>query len=79
MRKFALRRLARLDKRTTALLDSGATDIFLTKDAPMMNVVTNAQPIKVGAAAGPPITSTTTCEITRSSELPSDFHLKDMS
>ena len=71
MRKFALRRLARLDRRTIGLLDSGATDIFLTEDAPMTNVVTNAQPIKVGAAAGPPITSTTTCELAISSELPS--------
>ena len=63
MRKFASRRLARLDRRTTALLDSGATDIFLTKDTPMVNIVTNAQPIKVGAAAGPPILTWLKCAI----------------
>ena len=77
MGKFASRRLARLDKRTAALLDSGATDIFLTEDAPMVNIVTNAQPIKVGAAAGPLITSTNTCELRISSELPSDFPIKE--
>ena len=76
MWKFATRRLARLDRRTTALLDSGATSIFLTKDTTMVNIVNNAQPIRVGAAAGPPITSTTTCELALSSELPSDFPIK---
>ena len=76
MRKFAARRLARLDKHTTALVDSGATSIFLTEDAPKVNIVNNAEPIRVGAAAGPPSTSTTTCELALSSELPSDFPIK---
>ena len=76
MRKFVARCLARLDKRTIALVDYGATSIFLTEHAPVVNIVNNTQPIRVGAAAGPPITSTTTCELALLSELSSDFPLK---
>ena len=46
--KYAARCQRRLDKNTTALVDSGATSIFLTKDAPKTNVDHNALHIKVG-------------------------------
>ena len=58
------------------MVDSGATNIFLTKDAPKVNIENNAQPIIVGADVGPPITSAITCEVVLSSELLSDFQIK---
>ena len=49
------------------------TSIFLTKDAPKVNVDNNAQPIRVGADAGPPITLSDTYDVALSSTLFSDF------
>jgi hypothetical protein len=62
----------RLNKRTTALIDSGASSIFLTPNTPMANLRPNPPAITVGAAAGPPTTSSALCTLALPS-LPSDF------
>ena len=75
MRKFASCCQRRLDKRNTAIIDSGASSIFLMPSVPKTNVNPNTLHIKVGAATGPPITSSATCDLDLPS-LPSNFPTK---
>jgi len=67
-----MQRARRLDKHTTALIDSGASSIFLVPTAPMTNVNPAAPAITIGAAAGPPIQSAASCDLAIT-KVPSDF------
>ena len=71
-RKYDVRCHQRLDKRNTALVDSGAISIFLIEYAPKKNVNPDAPHIKIGANAGSPIISAATCYVSLP-ELPLDF------
>ena len=62
------------------IVNSGASSIFLTPDAPKANVNPAAPHIKVGAATGPPITSSATCDLalpSLSSDLPTKGHFME--
>jgi hypothetical protein len=58
-----------------AIVDSGASSIFLTPDAPKVNVNPVGSSIKVGPAEGPPIILSVTYNLALPS-LPSNFPTK---
>ena len=64
-------RAARKLAKQTAIVDSGASDIFLMSGAPMVDVDETAPKVCVGTAAGQPESSSATCRLARP-DLPDD-------
>ena len=71
-RKLANRRQRKHDNRCTAIVDSGASNIYLTPAAPMASVDGTAPKIQVGTAAGGLQKLSATCDLALP-HLPTDF------
>ena len=72
LQKVTNRSLHEIDNKKTVIVDSGASNIYLTPAAPMLNVDSTTPKINVGTAAGMPQTSIATCDLAIPN-LPADF------
>ena len=66
----------RAQKNESAIVDSGASGMYLTKHAPRLKVRYDAPPIQVGTASGEAHRSSSTCELAIPN-LPADFPVRD--
>ena len=71
-RKLSNRRARKTQTKNTAIVDSGASGIYLREDAPKVAITPSAPTVRVGTAAGEPVTSSATCKLALPT-LPEDF------